>query len=281
VLACHIFPNVSLLQMPSWTRAHDGAGTSHGREDTPNPPPVPPTLAEAIAALVNATVDNTRFLSEMAGNQFQQHGGRVPPQGPRETSYLDFSETRPPLFVKAEDPLEADEWIRVMEQKFRLICCTEIHKSLFAAQQLRGPASTWWGNFVAVQPAEHQVTWDEFKQAFREHYVPEGVLHMKQEEFIRLKQGGVNVMQYLNKFNHLSQYAINQVKTDLKKKNCFMRGLNDRVQRKMATCLDLTYNKAVSTALALEAKNTGQGKSKGFGGDRSNQGPKKRTRLVI
>jgi hypothetical protein len=53
--------------MPSRTRAHDGVGTSRGREDTPNPPPVPPTLAEAIAALVNATADNTRFLREMAG----------------------------------------------------------------------------------------------------------------------------------------------------------------------------------------------------------------------
>jgi hypothetical protein len=88
-------------------------------------------------------------------------------------------------------------------------------------------------------------------------------------------------MQYLNKFNHSSQYAIDQVNTDLKKKNCFIRGLNDRVQRKMATCLDLTYSRAVRIALAVEAKNTGQGKSKGFGGDRSNQGPEKRTRLVI
>jgi hypothetical protein len=60
-----------------------------------------------------------------------------------------------------------------------------------------------------------------------------------------------------------------------------MRGLNDRLQRKMATCLDLTYNRAISTALAVEAKNTGQGKSKGFGVDRSNQGPEKRPRLVI
>jgi hypothetical protein len=41
---------------------------------------------------------------------------------------------------------------------------------------------------------------------------------MKQEEFIRLKQGGDIVMQYLNKFNHLSQYAIDQVNTDLKKR---------------------------------------------------------------
>jgi hypothetical protein len=119
------FPNISLPQMPSWTRAHHDAGTSRGREDTPNPPPVPPTLAETIAALVNANTDKTRFLREMVGNQFQQQGGRAPPQGPRETLYLDFSEMRPPLFVKAEDPLEADEWIRVMEQKFELIHCTE------------------------------------------------------------------------------------------------------------------------------------------------------------
>jgi hypothetical protein len=134
---------------------------------------------------------------------------------------------------------------------------------------------------VAIQQARHQVSSDEFKLAFHEHYILEGVLHMKQEEFIRLKQGGDTVMQYLNKFNHLSQYAIDQVNTDLKKKNCFMRGLNYWLQRKIATYLDLTYSRAVSTALAVEAKNTGQGKSKGFGGDRSNQGPETRTRLVI
>jgi hypothetical protein len=150
------FFKCSLPQMPSKTRAQDGAGTSRGRETTLNPTPVPPTLAEAIAALVNATTDNTR-----------------------ETSYLDFSESCPPLFVKAEDPLEADEWIRFIEQKFGLLRCTETQKPLFAAQQLRGHASMWWGNYVAVQPAGHQITWDEFKLAFREHYIPEGVLHMK------------------------------------------------------------------------------------------------------
>jgi hypothetical protein len=104
-----IFSKCSLPQMSSMTRGQDGAGTSRGREATPNPPLVPPTLAEAIAALVTATADNTRFLREMVGQQMQQQGGRAYPQGPHETSYLDFSETCPLLFVKAEDPLEADE----------------------------------------------------------------------------------------------------------------------------------------------------------------------------
>ena len=135
-------PNVFLPHMPSRTRGQDGAGTSRGQETTPNPPLVPPTLAEAIAALVNATADNTHFLREMAGQQMQQQGGQAYPQGPCETSYLDFSETRPPLFVKAEDPLEADECIRVIEQKFGLLRCTKTQRPLFVAQQLRGPAST-------------------------------------------------------------------------------------------------------------------------------------------
>jgi hypothetical protein len=104
---------------------------------------------------------------------------------------------------------------------------------------------------------------------------------MKLEEFIQLRQGGDTVMQYLNKFNHLSQYALNQVDTNLKKENCFMRGLNDRLQQKMVMCLDLSYTRAVSTTLAVEAKIPGHGKSKGFGGEKSNQGPEKRTRLVI
>jgi hypothetical protein len=92
---------------------------------------------------------------------------------------------------------------------------------------------------------------------------------MELEEFIRLKQGGDSVMQYLNKFNHLSQYAIDQVDTDLKKKNCFTRGLNDWLQRKMAMCLDLTYSRAISTTLSVEAKNSGQGKMKRYAGEGS------------
>jgi hypothetical protein len=56
--------------MPLRTHAHNSARTSYGREDTPNPPPVPPTLAEANATLVNATTDNTRFLREMVEINF-------------------------------------------------------------------------------------------------------------------------------------------------------------------------------------------------------------------
>jgi hypothetical protein len=62
--------------MPSRTHAQDGAGTSRGGEETPNPPLVPPTLVVAITTLINVITDNTRFLQEMAGKQIHQLGGR-------------------------------------------------------------------------------------------------------------------------------------------------------------------------------------------------------------
>jgi hypothetical protein len=77
---------------------------------------------------------------------------------------------------------------------------------------------------------------------------------MKLEEFLRLRQGADIVMQYIAKFNHLSRYAIEHVNTDIKKRDCFMRGLNSKLQKKMATWYDLTFNRAISVAIAVEEK---------------------------
>jgi hypothetical protein len=52
--------------MPIRTCATDGAGTSQGGGNAPNPPLVPPTMVEAIAALINATTENARLQREMA-----------------------------------------------------------------------------------------------------------------------------------------------------------------------------------------------------------------------
>jgi hypothetical protein len=52
----------------------------------------------------------------------------------------------------------------------------------------------------------------------------------------------------------------------------------------MATCLDLTYSKAVSTTLSVESKNLGQGKTKRYGregSEGSSQGSEKRSRFLI
>ena len=178
---------LELQQMPVNTRS--GAGTS---EDggIPNAPPVPPTLTEAIAALANAAT----LFAQNQGNRGERRGRH----DNHETTYVDFTETRPPVFTKADEPLEADDWLRTMEQKFSLIHCTEIQKPRFASQQLRGPASAWYANLVAAQPDGHQMTWAEFRESFRAHYIPVGVMKMKLDQFLALQQKDSTVMQYVS-----------------------------------------------------------------------------------
>jgi hypothetical protein len=83
-----------------------------------------------------------------------------------------------------------------MESKFGLLRCTEVQKTLFAAQELCGDASTWWVNYTATCPTDYQVSWDEFHDAFHAHYIPTGVMRKKHQEFMDLKQGGMSVHDY-------------------------------------------------------------------------------------
>ena len=105
-----------------------------------------------------------------------------------------------------------------------------------------------------MQPAGILITWSKFRTTFRAHYILEGVMAMKLDAFLALKQGDQMVMQYVGRFNHLSQYASDHVNTDAKKKRWFMRGLNTKLQTMMITCTNVTYHEAVNIAIASEAK---------------------------
>jgi hypothetical protein len=85
-----------------------------------------------------------------------QHNQNAPPDNRgwhnhwNETTYVDFTDTQPPVFTKADEPLEADDWLRTMEQKFDLMECSEYQKPVFVAQHLRGAARAWRGNHLAA-----------------------------------------------------------------------------------------------------------------------------------
>ena len=90
------------------TRGSHIPGTSQDEDGIPDPPPVPLNLANAIAALVNVNVENAQLLREIAQsnqNMVQGNHGRNHPR--HEATYVDFTDTRPPVFTKADEPLEA------------------------------------------------------------------------------------------------------------------------------------------------------------------------------
>jgi hypothetical protein len=113
------------------------------------------------------------------------------------TSYSKFLATHPPLFSGGRDPLEADDWLRTIESKFSLLNCTEYQKTLYAAQQLRGPAGVWWASYTTALPADHHVPWGEFRTAFHGHHLSAGTRRRKLVEFLDLRQGNRSVYEYI------------------------------------------------------------------------------------
>ena len=69
-------------------------GSSQDEDGIPDPPPVPPNLADAIAALVNVTVDNARLLRKLAqSNQNMMQGNHGRNHQRQEAMYVDFMDT--------------------------------------------------------------------------------------------------------------------------------------------------------------------------------------------
>jgi hypothetical protein len=106
------------------------------------------------------------------------NGARNTP-APAPTTYNNFAATHPPLFTEAGEPLEADHWLQVMKSKFGLLRCTMVQKTLFTTQQLRSDTSAWWTNYTATRPADYQVSWAEFRDAFHAHYIPTCMMRKK------------------------------------------------------------------------------------------------------
>ena len=139
-----------------------------------------------------------------------------------------------------------------MESKFPLLTgdCPDDTKARFATQQLRGPAWTWWDHIRAMLPADREVSWEEFKTAFRGHHIPAIILDRKLNEFLALNQGTRTVLQYAQAFNDLCQYAGYHADSDEKKRDRFRRGLNTKLRERLNTARADSFNELVNLAIS-------------------------------
>jgi hypothetical protein len=184
---------------------------------------------------------------ECRGTEFQQ-----PRHQERDSSYLDFLATHPPVFADAIDPLEANSWLCTTESKFGLLHCTEYQKTLYAVQQLKGSAGAWWASYIATLPDDDPVPWGEFRTAFCAHHLSAGLLRSKLKEFLDLEQGNRSVFDYTRHFNTLAQYGTYHVDTDQKKVNLYRAGLTIHLQERLVHLSSLSYNELTSAAIDQE-----------------------------
>ena len=97
------------------------------------PPPPPPSLVEAIAAMLTSRNEQTELLCQLVRQGAAPRHGNDNHHQPLVPGYQEFLATQPPLFYKADEPLEADSWLKTIQSKFTLYPYNDGDKAAFAA----------------------------------------------------------------------------------------------------------------------------------------------------
>jgi hypothetical protein len=123
--------------------------------------------------------------------------------------------------------MDVDDWLKIVQKKLQVVQYNNRERVLFAAHQLVRPTVDWWDVYVEAHEEPKTINWQEFKNNFRTHHVPLGVMKLRKKEFEDLKQGLMTVREYVTRFTQLSCYAPDNVDTDEKKQDWFLNVFKD------------------------------------------------------
>ncbi|GJM95199.1 hypothetical protein PR202_ga11907 [Eleusine coracana subsp. coracana] len=209
-------------EQPKGSRAR-GTDSPRGSPPPPPPPPNPmQMMAQFFATMMESQQPQAEFMRELAQQNLAAQNARGHNDGTQQrSSYADFLATRPPTFSSTIEPMEAENFLRMLESKFGLLNCTFVQKTLFAAQQLHGAAGAW-------------------------------LVRRKAREFAALKQGNRSVEEYCEEFNRLALYAPEQVDTPAKRKDRFLEGISAELQDRLNLNMGGSFAEFVNNAIVAE-----------------------------
>jgi hypothetical protein len=150
--------------------------------------------------------------------------------------------------------MDAEDWLRTLERELHTAQCDDREKVLYGPRLLRGAAQSWWESYLTTHANPDTITWEEFRGSFRQYHVPAGLMTVKKEEFLALKQGSSSVGEYRDRFLQLSRYALEDVNTDAKRQYRFLRGLVDPLQYQLMNHIFLIFQHLIDRAIMTERK---------------------------
>jgi hypothetical protein len=218
-----------------------------------------PAMQQFFEAQMQLIQNLTSTVQQMQAQQNQPPQPAPPP--PRDR-HKEFMSHNPPTFSHSSDPLDADDWLKAITKKLKIVQCTDTEMVLYAAGRLVGQAGDWWDAYATAHPNRQNITWQEFRDNIRTYHIPSGVIKLKQKEFLSLRQGSMSVTEYLDKFTHLSRYAPDEVNTDTKRQERFLDGLIGPLNYQLQSHTFLDFQTLVNKAIGLESKRKELGEQK-------------------
>jgi hypothetical protein len=111
---------------------------------------------EATRAKRQANLATLQHLAQLATNNNNNNGGNGNDEP--QTKLRDFQNSNPHTFTKSTKPLDANDWLRTIENKLEYAGVGANEKVLYATHFLAGPAGAWWENVRAMQPEGQVMT---------------------------------------------------------------------------------------------------------------------------
>jgi hypothetical protein len=234
--------------------ARQGPNNNRNQRGQQIPPPPNPNMEQFIAAQMQLLQGLTAFVQQIQQNQLnQQHQQQQQNAPPARDKHWDFMSHHPPTFFHAVDPLDVDDWLKVIRKKLDITQCNDREKVLYASGRLEGAASDWWDAFTAAHPNADTITWQEFQANFLAHHIPSGIMKMK-KEFLSLTQGNMTVSEYHDCFTQLSRYTPEEVDTYEKRQERFLEGLIGPLNYQLQSHTFPNFHTLLNKAIGLESK---------------------------
>ena len=146
----------------------------------------------------------------------------------------------------------ADHWFMQVEKVLEAMEITsDTTRIRLAAFQLEGEAQVWW-KWAKTSRDLETMTWAEFHDLFMGKYFPDSARHAKAQESLELKQGTMNVMEYVTRFTELARFADDYVATDMAKVRRFESGLKLSIRGRIVGLRLRNMDSMVGTALTIE-----------------------------
>ena len=125
--------------------------------------PNPPSIEQAL-------MTQTQLLQTIAQSVLKN-----PHQVPPIDKHVELIKGHPPTFSHTSKPLEANDWLRVVERQLDIAQCDDHEKVLYASGQLQGTTQDQWESFEYGRPNNAPaITWQEFTENFRSYHGPLG-----------------------------------------------------------------------------------------------------------
>ena len=119
------------------------------------------------------------------------------------------------------------------------------------AFRLEGEAQVWW-NWAKTSRDLEAMTWVEFHDIFIGKYFSDTARHAKAQEFLKLKQGAMTVMEYMARFMELAHFVDDYVATDMTKVRRFKNGLKLSIRGRIVGLRLQDMDSMVGTTLTIE-----------------------------